>query len=162
MIYLGTHGSIEISSLDTSIGSSDDPTNVLLTPQQNSPDVELRSPHLQTGNMRDVEFGIAKLAHSGVINVGDAATLDPLPRRQAMVSLTLVVKIRLEVVIDDFAVRLREAGLLLVVAVSKIMSLAAWQEVVAVRLVGRFGAAVVGPDQIGGGLGRLGRLECVH
>lgn len=124
--------------------------------------MELPSPHLQTRNVRDVEFGIAKLAHSGVINVGDAATLDPLPGRQAMVLLTLVVKIRLEVVVDDFAVRLREAGLLLVVAVSEIVTLAARQEVVAVRLVGRFGAAVIGPDQIGGGFGRLGRLECVH
>lgn len=112
--------------------------------------------------MRDVEFGIPKLAHRDVIDIGDAATLDSLPGREAVVSLALIVKIRLEVVVDDFAVRLREAGLFLVVAVSEIVALAARQEVVAVRLVGRFGAAVVGPDEIGGGFGRLGRLEGVH
>lgn len=79
-----------------------------------------------------------------------------------MVSLAQVVQIRLEVVIDNLAVRLCEAVLLLVVAVAKVVALAAGQEIVAARLVGRFGAAVAGPDQIGRGFSRPGGLELVH
>lgn len=116
----------------------------------------------QPGNVRDADLGVAKLADGEVIEVCDAATLDALERRQAMVLFALVVEILLEVVVDDLAVRLREAALLLVVAVSEIVALAAGQEVEAFGLVGRIGAAVAGPDEPGGGFGRPVGLESIH
>ena len=79
-----------------------------------------------------------------------------------MVLAALLVQIRLEVIIDNLAARLREAALVPVVAVAEVVALAARQEVEAQRLVGRVGAAVRGPDQIVGGLVRPGRLEFLH
>lgn len=105
---------------------------------------------------------VTKLAHGIVVNVGQAATLDAPQRLQARVFAALVVQVRLEVVVDDLAVGLREAGLGLVVAVAKIVTLAAGQEVVTERLVGGVGAAVRGPVQIGWVFGVPRRLERRH
>ena len=113
--------------------------------------------------MQDVTLGVVpKLAHGVVVDVGQAATLDTLQRRKAPVFTALVVHIRLEDIINNLAARLGEAGLILVVAVAEIVALAAWQEVVAKRLVERVCAAVRGPDEIGGRFVRPGRLKSVH
>lgn len=91
----------------------------------------------RTENVRDVTLGfVTKLAHGIVVDVGQAATLDALQRLQALVFTALVVQVRLEIVVDDLAVGLGEAALGLVVAVAKIVALAAGQEIVTERLIG--------------------------
>ena len=110
-----------------------------------------------TVNLRDDILDVVpKLTHGAVVDVGQTTTLDTLQQKQATVLTALLVQIRLEVIIDNLAVPFGEAALVPVVAVAEIVALAAWQEVVAKRLVGRVGAAVGAPDQIGGGFVRPG------
>ena len=71
-------------------------------------------------------------------------------------------QIRLQVIVNNLAARLRQAALVAVVAVPKVVALAARQEVEPQRLVGRVRAPVRGPDQLVGRLGRPRRLELLH
>ncbi|KAF3936785.1 hypothetical protein ABW19_dt0203188 [Dactylella cylindrospora] len=91
------------------------------------------------------------------VNIGDSSALNALPALPAAVLLANIVHILLEVAVNLGAAGGREALLLLVVPVSKVVALARWEEVVAAWLVlvhlegfgdlGRDGAAVGIPDE---------------
>ena len=109
-----------------------------------------------------MELRVAELPDGDVVEVRDAATLDSLVGLQTVVFVALVVEVGLEIVVDDLAVGLGEARLLLVVAVAEVVTVAAREEVVASRLVWGLGAAVVGPDEAGRFLGGLRAQEAGH
>lgn len=102
---------------------------------------------------------VAKLPHREVIQIRDAAALDAFPRAQAGILTAFSVQIVLEFIIHALAVGLGEASLGFVVSISKVVTLAAGQKIVPAGFIGRVGAAVVGPDQVGWSSGGFGGVE---
>ena len=100
---------------------------------------------------------MSKLSDGRVIKVGDTAALDALERLKPMILRAFVVQIMLQIIVDGFAVGLRQPALVRIVAVAEIVTVAAGQEVEAGRLVRRIGTAVRSPDQV---RGRVGRARC--
>jgi hypothetical protein len=106
---------------------------------------------------------LAKLAHRGVVNISNAAALDTLPRiPKARELRAVLVEVILQIVVNAFLHVIVETLLVLGIAVAKVMTLAAGDEVIAIWLIRGFGTVIGGPDALGRVIGISRFLEAIH
>ena len=80
-----------------------------------------------TRNMAILTMRVSKCAYSPVIC--------PSPTLASIISITFVIQVRLEILINHLSVFMAAARLPPIVAIAKVMSLAARKEVISVRIV---------------------------
>lgn len=86
-----------------------------------------------------------KRAHSFIIDISDALAYS---LAHATARSTFIVHVGFEVTVDSVFVLLREAVLILVVMVAEIVSLTAWKEIIAKRLIRRSCTSIRVPVKI--------------